>query len=251
MAQYYCILFDADNTLLDFDAAENKALAETLDAYGLDADAETMELYRQINSKLWKQLEKGEIRREKIMSERFTRLLATLQARGNGTEMNRDYLNLLAQHPDTIPGAMDVLDELAEVATLAIVSNGVEHVQKQRVKDSGIENYMEEVFVSEAVGCDKPNRKFFDQALRVLGVEDRSHVLVVGDSLSGDIQGGINAGLDTCWYNPNKLENESNVQPTYEIQSLDQLYQIVMEDYELENLGNKNRKHKSEDLVSQ
>lgn len=243
MARYYCILFDVDNTLLDFDAAENKALMETLDAYGIAPDAEVMDQYRQINSKLWKQLEKGEIRREKIMSERFGRLLRALGARGDGAEMNRCYLNQLSQHPDMIPGAMNVLDELAEVATLAVVSNGMQMVQKRRVQESGIIRYMEDVFVSEEVGCDKPNRKFFDFALRELGVENRANVLVVGDSLSSDILGGINAGLDTCWYNPDGAENNSNVKPTYEIRNLEQLYQIVMEEYELANLGSKNRKH--------
>lgn len=243
MAKYYCILLDADNTLLDFDAAENKALAETLYDFGLEADAETMATYRAINEKLWKRLEKGEIRREKVLSERFGQLLSTLQAKGNGAEMNRCYLQHLAQRPDTVPGVLNVLDELAEVATLAIASNGVEKVQKQRAADSGIAAYMEEVFVSEEVGCDKPNRKFFDYALRVLGIEHRSHVLVVGDSLTSDIQGGINAGLDTCWFNPNGAVNETDIHPKYEIHSLEELYPIVMEDYELENLGNKNRKH--------
>ena len=243
MAKYYCILMDADNTLLDFDAAENKALAETLDEFGLEADAETVSLYRDINEKLWRRLEKGEIRRDKLLSERFGQLLTALQAKGNGHDMNRKYLQNLAQHPDMTPGVIGVLDELAEVATLAIVSNGIEQVQTQRAKDSGIADYMEEIFISEAVGCEKPNRRFFEHVLRVLGIEKREHVLVVGDSLTSDIQGGINAGLDTCWYNPNGVENNSGVKPTYEIRSLEELYPIVMEDYELANLGSKSRKH--------
>ena len=243
MAKYYCILMDADNTLLDFDAAENKALAETLDEFGLEADAETVSLYRDINEKLWRRLEKGEIRRDKLLSERFGQLLTALQAKGNGHDMNRKYLQNLAQHPDMTPDVIGVLDELAEVATLAIVSNGIEQVQTQRAKDSGIADYMEEIFISEAVGCEKPNRRFFEHVLRVLGIEKREHVLVVGDSLTSDIQGGINAGLDTCWYNPNGVENNSGIKPTYEIRSLEELYPIVMEDYELANLGSKSRKH--------
>ena len=243
MAKYYCILLDADNTLLDFDAAENKALAETLDAFGLEADAETLELYRQINDKLWKKLEKGEIRRDKLLSERFTQLLNALKAKGKGSDMNATYLENLSHHPDLIPGSLTVLDELAEVATLAVASNGVEKVQKQRAKDSGIADFMEELFISEQVGCDKPNRKFFEHCLRVLGIEQRSHVLVVGDSLTSDVQGGVNAGLDTCWYNPNKMENTTDIHPTYEIHSLDELYPIVMEPDELERVGSKNRKH--------
>ncbi|MBQ7858694.1 MAG: YjjG family noncanonical pyrimidine nucleotidase [Faecalibacterium sp.] len=246
MANYYCILFDADNTLLDFDAAENKALLETLQHYDLPTEAAVMETYRQVNSSLWAALERGEIRREKLMSERFARFLKAIgrEAKGNkGAEMNQYYLDRLASHPDLMPQALEALRELAEVATLAVATNGFQRVQMQRSQESGIAQYMEEIFVSEKLGCDKPDRKFFDVALRQLGVENRQRVLVVGDSLNSDIKGGINAGLDTCWYNPAGKQNRSGITPTYEISSLTELYNIVMEQEELDNVGIKNRKH--------
>lgn len=244
MAKYYCVLFDADNTLLNFDAAESKALAETLVNYGIEPDAETVQTYRTINEELWAQLEKGQIRREKLLNERFTRFLKAINAAGNGAEMNRYYLEQLSSHPDLANGeVLDVLHELSEVATLAIVSNGVAKVQNRRLEESGILNYMEEIFVSEKMDSEKPNRKIFDAALRALGVENREHVLMVGDSLSSDVQGGINAGLDTCWFNPDHAENPGKVIPTYEIASLTELYSIVMEPEELENVGSKNRRH--------
>ena len=215
MAKYYCILFDADNTLLDFDAAENKALAETLVEYGIEPDAGTVQTYRDINSELWRQLEKGQIRRDKLMGERFTRFLKAINAAGDGVEMNRCYLDHLSSHPDLMtPNVLDVLGELSEVATLAIVTNGFE-----------------------------PSRRIFDSALRALGVENREHVLVVGDGLTSDIQGGVNAGLDTCWFNPGHAENPGKVSPTYEIASLEELYPLVMEPEELANLGLKHRRH--------
>ena len=125
MAEYYCVLFDADNTLLDFDAAENKALADTLREYGIEPDAETVQTYRTINEELWRQLEKGQIRRDKLMGERFTRFLKAVNAAGNGVEMNKFYLDQLSTHPDlTSPNVLDVLRELSEVATLAVVTNG-------------------------------------------------------------------------------------------------------------------------------
>ena len=244
MAKYYCVLFDADNTLLNFDAAENKALAETQVNYGIEPDAETVQTYREINSELWKQLEKGQIRREKLMSERFTRFLKAIDAAGNGAEMNRFYLEQLSTHPDLMSAnVLDVLKELSEVATLAIVTNGFDRVQSRRVQESGLLNYIEDVFVSEKLDSEKPNRKIFDAALRSLGVENREHVLMVGDSLSSDIQGGINAGLDTCWFNPNHAENPGKVCPTYEISNLEELYPLVMEPGELANIGLKNRRH--------
>ena len=138
---------------------------------------------------------------------------------------------------------LDVLGELSEVATLAVVTNGFEKVQSRRVAESGIRNYLEDVFVSEKLDSEKPSRRIFDAALRALGVENREHVLVVGDSLTSDIQGGVNAGLDTCWFNPGHAENPGKVTPTYEIASLEELYPLVMEPEELANLGLKHRRH--------
>ena len=244
MAKYYCVLFDADNTLLNFDAAESKALAETLVNYGIEPDAETVQTYRTINEELWRQLEKGQIRRDKLMGERFIRFLKAVNAAGNGVEMNKFYLDQLSTHPDlTSPNVLDVLRELSEVATLAVVTNGFDRVQSRRVRESGILDFVEDVFVSEKMDSEKPNRKIFDAALRALGVENREHVLMVGDSLSSDVQGGVNAGLDTCWYNPNHAENPGKVIPTYEIASLEELYPLVMEQEELANVGLKNRRH--------
>lgn len=244
MAKYYCILFDADNTLLNFDAAESKALAETLVNYGIEPDAETVQTYRTINEELWRQLEKGQIRREKLLNERFSRFLKAIDAAGDGAEMNRYYLEQLSTHPDLMNAeVLDVLRELSEVATLAVVSNGVHKVQTRRLAESGVSNFMEDVFISEKLGCEKPSARIFDAALRALGVENREHVLMVGDSLTSDIQGGANAGLDTCWFNPNHTENPGKVIPTYEIASLEELYPLVMEQDELANVGLKNRRH--------
>ncbi len=244
MVKYYCILFDADNTLLNFDAAENKALAETLVNYGIEPDAETVQTYRTINEELWRQLEKGQIRREKLFGERFSRFLKAINAAGDGVEMNRCYLEQLSTHPDLMsPEVLDVLRELSEVATLAVVTNGFQKVQIRRLAESGVLNFMEDVFVSEKMDSEKPNRRIFDAALRALGVENREHVLVVGDGLSSDIQGGVNAGLDTCWYNPSHAENPGKVVPTYEIADLKELYPLVMEQEELANVGLKNRRH--------
>ncbi|MCI2047636.1 MAG: YjjG family noncanonical pyrimidine nucleotidase [Faecalibacterium sp.] len=243
MAKYYCILFDADNTLLDFDAAETKALTETLEHFSIPAEAATMETYRKVNAELWANLEKGEFSREKLLAERFPRFLRQAGITADGAEMGRYYLDRLATHADVLPDTLEALDELAEVATLAVISNGVERVQKQRLQDSGVANYMEEIFISEKLGCEKPNRRFFDTALRTLGIEDRRRVLVVGDSLTGDIQGGANAGLATCWFHPGSEETPAALTPTYVVHQLSQLYPIVMEEDELANVGNKNRKH--------
>ncbi len=243
MAYYYCLLLDMDGTLLDFEAAEHKALQETLEHFSLPTDHETEETYIRINKELWAALEKGQVKRDKLGAERFSRLLKTLGQKGDAAKMNAYYLNQLGSHPDLIPGALDAVRELSEVATLAIVSNGVAKVQASRLRDSGLEPYMDEVFVSEQLGVEKPNRRFFEQALKTLGIEHRDRVLVVGDSLSADIKGGQNAGLATCWCNFNGQEEPEENKPTYTIHNWQELYSIVMEEDELQNVGLKNRKH--------
>ncbi len=243
MAHYYCVLFDLDNTLLDFDMAEQKALAQTLQDAGVEASNDIMQSYRDINESLWKKLEKGQIRREKIATERFVQFLKQHNLPGDGVAMSRAYHQNLAMQGALMPDALEVARELSEVATLAVASNGFVDVQLSRIAASGLDNYLEESFISEKLGVDKPNRKFFDLALASLGVEQRAHILVVGDRLASDIKGGANAGLATCWYNPNGASNDSDIKPTYEINQLTDLYKIVMEAEELEKIGTKNRKH--------
>ena len=146
MAKYYCVLFDADNTLLNFDAAESKALAETLVNYGIEPDAETVQTYRTINSELWRQLEKGQLKREKLMAERFTRFLKAIDAAGDGAEMNRFYLEQLSTHPDLMgPEVLDVLRaHRLEPKRLAFVKNRAESapwlflVEAQKNRKTGL-----------------------------------------------------------------------------------------------------------------
>ena len=246
MAKYNCIMMDIDNTLLDFDAAERKALLETLQQFSLPCDEAAISRYHEINSSLWGELNKGKIRRDKLVVERFDRFVKEIGAAAKATELNRAYTEHLATHADVIPGAEEALQELAEVATMIAVSNGTESVERGRLKLSGFEKYFDDIFISEAVGVSKPNPKIFQMAMRKLGIEHSDKVLVVGDSLSADIQGGVNAGLDTCWVNMNGLENESGLTPTYEVKALRELYPIVMEEDELQNVGLKNRKHQND-----
>lgn len=243
MAYYHCILLDADNTLLDFSASEEKALSETLEHFQLPADEETKSKYRAINTQLWAALERGEIKKDKLLSERFVRFLRAIGAKGDAPALNRYYLGQLAQHADIVPGAREVLKELGEVATLAVASNGVERVQLGRLEASGLRPYLDEVFISEKMGVTKPSRRFFDLALRTLGVENRAKVLMVGDSLKADIQGAAQAGIASCWYDPTGMENTTGIKPDYTITTLEELYDIVMEEEERQNVGLTHRKH--------
>ena len=248
MAYYTCLLLDVDNTLLDFDAAERQALTETLIRYDLPHDEEALSTYHTVNRRLWDQLAKGEVTRNKLFAIRFGQYLKAmgLPDAGKGREMNDVYEKALATHADLLPGALTALHELAEVATLAIVSNGAYQVQCARIEASGIDRFMDGVYISEKVGAAKPSAKIFEAALRDLGLTDRSKVLVVGDDLLADIRGGANAGFDTCWVNFDGRENDTGIRPTYTIGSYEALYNIVMEPEELENLGARNRRHQND-----
>lgn len=245
MAVYTCLLLDVDNTLLDFNLAERLALTETLIHYELPHDSETLDVYHKVNRDLWNALAKGEINREKLFSVRFRKFMQEIAAgdAAKGREMNEYYEGRLAGHAEALPGAVEALRELGEVATLAIVSNGTAKVQESRIRASGIGAYMDGVFISEQVGAAKPSSKLFDAALKELGVANRSRVLVVGDDLLADIKGGINSGLDTCWVNFEGQEPDGKITPKYEVRSFEELYRIVMEPEELENIGNRNRRH--------
>ena len=135
------------------------------------------------------------------------------------------------------------------MATLAIVSNGAVAVQEPRIAASGIDRYMDGIYISETIGAAKPSAKLFEHALRDLGITNRSRVLMVGDDLLADIKGGINAGVDTCWYNPQNVENKTDIAPKFTVGSYEELYRIVMEPEELENLGVRNRRHSNEALL--
>ena len=248
MAFYTCILLDVDNTLLDFDAAERQALAEMLSRYDLPHDERILEIYHEVNRSLWESLAKGELTKNKLFHIRFSRFMeaAGLPDNGKGNEMNDVYEDCLADHADILPGAMQALEELSEVATLAVVSNGATKVQQSRIQASGIDRYMDGIYISEKMGTAKPAAKLYDLVLKDLGLTNKRRVLMVGDDLQADIKGGINAELDTCWVNFRGEENRSGIVPKYEIHSFEDLYRIVMEPEELENIGVRNRRHQND-----
>ena len=212
-----------------FDAAEQAAITDTLNHYGLPHDAEAVETYHRVNRQLWDSLARGEINRNKLFAVRFSRVLQALGQpdAGNGREMNDYYENELSNHADLIPGALNALEELGEVATLAIVSNGAQAVQQPRLSASGLERFMDGIYISEKVGAAKPSAKIFDYSLRDLGLTNRSRVLVVGDDLLADIKGGINAGVRTIWFNPKGVPADPEIPADYEFGKLKDLPELL------------------------
>lgn len=242
-ANYNCLLFDVDGTLLDFAAAERESISGTLEAFGLPADEAACQLFSTIDAAMWTALERGEIKKEQLMVRRFTDLLKALSAKGDAIRMNNEYMSRFANAATPYPGAVELLEELAEFATLAVASNGSERVQFKRLEKAGLLPYFDEVFVSEKIGATKPSPKFFSEALRRLGIHNKARVLVIGDSLTADVKGGQNAKLDTCWVNFAGAENTGNITPTYMVESYAQLKLVAVGEEELRFAAMREKRH--------
>lgn len=227
MKRYRYLLLDADETLFDFPKSEKLAIVQTLKDYGFACSEETISLYSRINHALWQRFNLGEIPREQIRQERFSRLLAELGGNPElGPEMDQHYAKALGSFGILFPGALEMCRKLAGAYLMAIVTNGFSVSQHGRFDHSPVQKYIPYLFISEELGCQKPQKLFFDKVLDKMGVGDkeRNQVLVIGDSLNSDIQGGKNAGLDTCWYCPGGLSDEL---PDYIVHSYGELMKLL------------------------
>lgn len=225
---YEVILFDADRTLFDFDRAEEHAIERLMNYFEVEYQKENhLKQYREINKKLWEELEQELITPEELKLERFRRLAEELDLEIEDKALSEKYLEFLAEGHFLLDGALELIEELDKDYKLAIVTNGLATVQKGRLKASVLRGYFDHLIISEEIGIAKPNPRIFEHTFKEMGYHDKSKVLMVGDSLSSDIQGGINFGIDTCWFNPNKIESRNGVEPTYEISDLSQLKEIL------------------------
>ncbi len=203
-SKYTTILFDADNTLLDFDKDERQALIRTLEDYGVPVTKENIITYVNINKSLWKKIETGEITKPELKRTRFKLFFDAIDFHCDEEPLtvNEHYLSLLGEGGNTLTGAVELCKELKkEGYDLYIVTNGVAATQAKRLTKAGLLPYFTEVFVSETVGYQKPRKEYFDYVLNTVKEKDTSRILLVGDSLSSDIQGAMNVGLPCCWLN--------------------------------------------------
>lgn len=228
MPRYDYVLFDADNTLFDFDRAEHLALRNILEDFGLPVTEEVRQTYLTINRALWAACDRGETDRDTLMVERFRLLLAKLGRTGDPAAMNRRYLDRLGDYSHAIAGAEALCAALAERCTLAIVTNGITRTQRRRYEASRLKQYIPHLFISQELGLQKPQREYFERVLSALGVADRSRTVVVGDSLTADIQGAVNAGLDSIWYDPKGLPVPDTAAPTYTARTLEEVGRIIL-----------------------
>lgn len=226
--RYPILLFDADNTLLDFTMTEQQAFIEIMKRHGFPYHSEVKAVYDKINHGLWKRYELGEITRDEVVFSRFGKLFSKIGVEGDGVLFEQEYQDMLGEGSFLLDGAITLLAAAKRTGHKCyIVTNGVAKTQHRRLEASGIKRYADGVFISEELECAKPSHEFFDKVFAIIGEENRKDALIIGDSLSSDIKGGNNAGITACWMNPNHMTNETDAVVDYEIAHLDELYAIL------------------------
>jgi len=222
---YSWILFDVDDTLLDFPACEAWSLERTFPPLGIPLNNETRAAYHTANRQVWAELEQGVINSHELRSRRFRLCFKVLGLNADPVLAGSIFTANLAQTHFYVPHALEVVNLLSRSYRLAVVTNGLAEVQHARLAQSAFKGCFEQVFVSEELGAAKPSPRFFDRVFATIDYPPLAQVLIVGDSLASDMQGGINYGIDCCWYNPRQADSDLAI--TYNIQSLAQLPVIL------------------------
>lgn len=221
------IFLDLDDTLLDFGAAEHVAVARTFREIGLEPTEELLARYSAINLSQWEAFERGEITRDRVLVRRFELLFAELGVDLDAASTEDRYRGYLGIGHYFIDGAVELLDYLAPKYDLYLASNGVAATQDSRLKSAGIGHYFKAIFISETTGHHKPERAYFDYCFAHIPDFDPETALMIGDSLTSDILGGINAGLRTCWFNPLHKPRRPDIVPDYEVHALSELRSLL------------------------
>lgn len=228
MKKYEIFLFDADGTLYDYDMAEANALKTMFHHCSFAYDEGIRTRYREINTQVWDSFEKGELSKEVLQTLRFDRLFADIGVEHDSKGFNEKYLFELGKGSFLIEGALEICREIVSYGKkIFIVTNGILATQEARIKHSLIKDYISDSFVSEGIGFQKPNIKYFEYVFLNIPQVEKDKILIIGDSLSADIAGGNNAGIDTCWFNESRIENQTDIKPTYEISSLKELQNFI------------------------
>lgn len=222
------IFLDLDDTILDFQKGERKALHKAFSDMGVPTDEGTVKRYIEINLDCWRALERGQMTKDEVLVGRFEMLFREIGITASATEAQDIYEAYLAGEHDFLPGGEELLRAIEKSGKyrLFMATNGIPSVQKPRIKDSGVGRYFERIFISEEIGYAKPMKEFFDACFSEIKGFECDETIIVGDSLSSDIKGGINAGIRTCHFNP-QGKPYGEITPDYTIRSLDELLPLL------------------------
>ncbi|MDV4152370.1 YjjG family noncanonical pyrimidine nucleotidase [Clostridium sp. AL.422] len=226
--KYEVLLFDADETLFDFKKSEKQAFENSILEFNIEYDENYhLKIYEEINKNIWLEFEQGLITQKDLKVERFRRLSSKINTPFDEIEFSKAYIKHLANASFLYNDSAELIENLSEDYRLAIITNGLKDVQSKRIGQSLIAQYFDTIIISEEVKVSKPNPEIFEIALNNLNYKNKSKVLMIGDSLTSDIKGGINFSIDTCWINFNNSKNPTSIKPTYEISNLLDLFKIL------------------------
>ena len=225
------LLWDIDNTLLSFDLAERASMTKGFDKFELDIeDAKALEVYKNINDKYWKMLEKGEKTREEILTGRFEEFFDLYDIAYDESlvnDFNLFYQEELGKQVFFNDYAEEVLHKLGKEYKQYAVTNGSKIAQSGKLKNSGLDKVFDGVFISEDLGYDKPSLEYFDLVFERIGSKNKEEYILIGDSLTSDMLGSNNAGIRNIWYNPKDLDNKANIKVDYTIKNLKEVIEIL------------------------
>lgn len=224
---YKYLLFDLDDTILDFEKAERIAVKKTLKELGVSPKDAYVRLYHEINEAGWAKCERGEMAKNEHFSSRFDEFFNEIGLDKEGKIGEDLYENHLKEGVYLMPGAKRVLRKLHKDYTLVLVSNGVSATQKTRLANAKIKEYFKGIFVSDKMGVSKPDKSFFDKVLRAMRIRNKESCLIIGNGITSDILGGKNSGIDTCWYNYRDEAYDNKIKPTYVIHDLQELFTLL------------------------
>ena len=221
------VFLDLDDTILDFHKAERIALSKTIRQFGLEPTEEVLNRYHVINKRHWELLELGKLTRDEVLQNRFDQLFTEMNIPIDKAACAKAYEKNLSIGHWFLPGAEEAVDRLHKKYRLFLASNGTAVVQKGRMTSANLYRFFREVFVSQEIGHNKPSLAYFDGCFARIPGFDPAKAIMVGDSLTSDIRGGINAGIRTVWVNPSHAPNPTDIRPDYEIQSITQLESLL------------------------
>ena len=221
------LFLDLDDTILDFKKAEKLAIGKTIASFGAEVTDEVLQRYHMINKAHWEKLERGELTREQVLTGRFAVLFSELGIQVDATACARAYEHNLSIGHYFLPGAEEAVDRLSKKYRLFLASNGTASVQKGRLTSANLYRFFEKVFVSQEIGHNKPSKEYFNVCFSQIPGFDPQKAMMVGDSLTSDILGGIHAGIATCWVAPADAAGRSDITPNYRIESIKELEALL------------------------
>lgn len=234
--KYDILLWDVDDTLLDFGYSERWAIQHCFEQFGINISEKWIDRYSEINQSYWKRLEKGEVSKQEVMIERFRDLFREMEAERNEA-LNIDIESFAPIYPKALgkvykyrDDSFELCSKLKNTCKQYLITNGFAEVQMSKLKLAGFDTLMDGIFISEKMQAVKPQKEFFDKCFAAISDFDKKRVLVIGDSLTSDMKGAANAGVTSCWYNPNEKELEGDVRPDYTIKNLWELLEILKAD---------------------